>query len=44
MTEVIEHVADRLARGDVTARALTDALLRLRLDPELAGLWKQYER
>ena len=44
VTEVIEHVADRLARGDVTARALTDALLRLRLDPELAGLWSGLAR
>jgi UDP-2,3-diacylglucosamine pyrophosphatase LpxH len=44
VTEVIEHVADRLARGDVTARALTDALLRLRLDPDLAGLWSGLAR
>src|SRR5439155_22405925 len=44
VTEVIEHVADRLARGDVTARAMTDALLRLRLDPELSGLWSGLAR
>lgn len=39
VTEVAEHVANRLANGDVTARAMTDALMRFRFDPELAGLW-----
>jgi UDP-2,3-diacylglucosamine pyrophosphatase LpxH len=44
VAEIVEHVADRLARGDVTATAMTDALLRLRLDPELAGLWSGLAR
>jgi UDP-2,3-diacylglucosamine pyrophosphatase LpxH len=39
VAEVVGHVGDRLARGDVTAAAMTDALLRLRLDPALAGMW-----
>jgi UDP-2,3-diacylglucosamine pyrophosphatase LpxH len=39
VSEVVEHMADRLARGDVTAGAITDALMRFRFDPELAGLW-----
>jgi UDP-2,3-diacylglucosamine pyrophosphatase LpxH len=39
VAEVIEHVADRLARGDVSAGAITGALLHLRFDPQLAGLW-----
>jgi hypothetical protein len=39
VTEVVEHVANRLVNGDVSARAITDALLRFRFDPELAGLW-----
>lgn len=37
--EVAQHVADRLAKGDVTAAAITDALMRFRFDPDLAGLW-----
>ena len=37
--EVVDHVANRLAKGDVSARSLTDALLRFRFDPELVGLW-----
>jgi hypothetical protein len=44
VAEVVGHVGDRLARGDVTAAAMTDALLRLRLDPELAGLWSALGR
>jgi hypothetical protein len=44
ITEVIEHVASRLANGDVTAVAITDALLRLRFDPELASLWPALAR
>jgi UDP-2,3-diacylglucosamine pyrophosphatase LpxH len=44
VTEVVEHVANRLANGDVTGPALTDALLRLRFDPELAGLWSALAR
>src|SRR5437763_9862391 len=40
VTEVAEHVADRLARGDVSAGGITDALMRFRFDPQLAGLWK----
>jgi UDP-2,3-diacylglucosamine pyrophosphatase LpxH len=44
VAEVVAHVADRLAKGDVTAAALTDALLRLRFDPELAGLWSGLAR
>ena len=39
VSEVVEHVAGRLAKGDVTAAAITTALLRFRFDPELAGLW-----
>jgi UDP-2,3-diacylglucosamine pyrophosphatase LpxH len=42
--EVVEHVANRLARGDVTAAAITDALLRFRFDPDLAGLWTALAR
>jgi UDP-2,3-diacylglucosamine pyrophosphatase LpxH len=44
VTEVAEHVANRMANGDVTAHAMTDALLRFRFDPELAGLWTALAR
>jgi UDP-2,3-diacylglucosamine pyrophosphatase LpxH len=44
VTEVMEHVANRLANGDVTAGAVTDALMRLRFDPELAEMWTTLAR
>jgi UDP-2,3-diacylglucosamine pyrophosphatase LpxH len=44
VTEVVEHVANRLAKGDVTGTAITDALMRFRFDPELAGLWTALAR
>ena len=44
VTEVVEHVANRLARRRRHRHALTDALLRFRFDPELAGLWTALAR
>jgi UDP-2,3-diacylglucosamine pyrophosphatase LpxH len=44
VNEVVEHVANRLAGGDVTAAAVTDALMRLRFDPELEGMWTALAR
>ena len=37
--EVVDHMTDRLVKGDRTAEAVANALLRLKTDPELAGLW-----
>ena len=37
--DVISHIGDRLIGGDANARAIVDALIRLRYDPELADLW-----
>jgi len=42
--EVVGHVSDRLAKGDMTAGAITDALMRFKFDPELAGLWTALAR
>jgi UDP-2,3-diacylglucosamine pyrophosphatase LpxH len=42
--EVVEHVAGRLAAGDASGRATTDVLMRLRFDPDLAGLWAALAR
>jgi UDP-2,3-diacylglucosamine pyrophosphatase LpxH len=42
--EVIDHVAGRLATGDASGRGTTDALMRLRFDPGLAGLWSALAR
>ena len=42
--EVIDHVASRLVTGDASGRATTDALMRLRFDPGLAGLWSALAR
>ena len=42
--EVAGHVTERLAKGDLTAGAMTDALMRFRFDPELASLWTALAR
>ena len=44
VSEVVDHVASRLANGDVSGRATTDALMRFRFDPGLAGLWTALAR
>ena len=44
VTEVIEHVTNRLINGDVSIASLTDALMRFRFDPALAGLWTALTR
>jgi UDP-2,3-diacylglucosamine pyrophosphatase LpxH len=38
--EVVDHMTDRLVKGDRTAEAVANALFRLSTDPELAGLWQ----
>jgi UDP-2,3-diacylglucosamine pyrophosphatase LpxH len=38
VSEVVEHVTDRLLRGDSSMPGILQALLRLRFDPQLAGL------
>jgi hypothetical protein len=42
--EVLDHVADRMVNGDTSIEPIADALLRLRYDPELAGLWSAFAR
>jgi UDP-2,3-diacylglucosamine pyrophosphatase LpxH len=42
--EVVEHLANRLVNGDASARSITDLLMRLRFDPQLAGLWDTLSR
>jgi UDP-2,3-diacylglucosamine pyrophosphatase LpxH len=37
--EVLDHVADRTVAGDANIDSITEALVRLRYDPELASLW-----
>jgi UDP-2,3-diacylglucosamine pyrophosphatase LpxH len=37
--DVVDHISERLLRGDVSAENLVRALSRLVLDPELGGLW-----
>jgi UDP-2,3-diacylglucosamine pyrophosphatase LpxH len=42
--EVLDHVADRMVDGDTGIEPIADALLRLRYDPELAGMWSAFAR
>jgi len=44
LSGVIDHLSDRLAGGDPDAATITDALLRLRLDPALSSLWRAMAR
>ena len=44
VAEVIEHVSARLINGDVSVASLTEALMRFRFDPALAGLWTALTR
>jgi UDP-2,3-diacylglucosamine pyrophosphatase LpxH len=37
--EVLDHVAERTLAGDASIDAITEAVVRLRYDPELASLW-----
>jgi len=37
--EVVDHISDRLTRGDGSARGLVGALMRLRFDPDLAEVF-----
>jgi UDP-2,3-diacylglucosamine pyrophosphatase LpxH len=39
LDDVMGHVADQMLDGDANALTITDALLRLKTDPALAGLW-----
>ena len=41
---MIDHVGSRLVNGDVSGTSITDALMRLRFDPGLAGLWTALAR
>jgi UDP-2,3-diacylglucosamine pyrophosphatase LpxH len=42
--EVLEHLLERLGRGDGGARAIVGGLSRLATDPELGGLWGAIRR
>ena len=42
--EVIEHLTRRLMKGDASVLSITDALMRFRFDPQLAGLWTALAR
>ncbi len=44
LDDVIAHVSDRLVDGDTTMRSIVDAMIHLRYDPELAGLWSAIGR
>lgn len=38
--EVLEHLEDRLMRGDANALSVVNALMQFRYDPKLASLWR----
>jgi UDP-2,3-diacylglucosamine pyrophosphatase LpxH len=39
VSDVIDHLSDRLVKGDANAVTITDAAMRFLYDPELAPLW-----